>query len=80
MQISHALIIALAIGMALPNTSNATGVRWHATRLGRNIGKSFRLGLALPLLKIKAGLLLAPIAIPIAIGKLISLKSLFNTF
>lgn len=69
MKFSHALICALAISMALPNCSNAIGVRWHATQLGRKVGKAVRFGFALPLLKIKAGLLLAPIAVPIAIGK-----------
>ena len=69
MKFSHALMCALALSLAFPSVSDATGVKWHAKRLGRTFGKAIRFGFALPLLKIKAGLLLAPIAVPVAIGK-----------
>lgn len=69
MKFSHSFIVFLAISMAFTPSIEAVGVRWHATRLGRIVGKSARTVFGLPLLKIKAGLLLAPIALPIAAAK-----------
>ena len=65
----HYFLVFLVMSLMYPHSIHGLAIKSTAKKLGMTVGKAARFGFALPLLKIKKAIILAPLALPLAVGK-----------